>query len=180
MCPCENGETQQVTYSVLGCSFKYEDRRRIFRLYHFALILQNNLQYQLGRSVSYGFDRRTTNQPVFFAKSHVQLEIRGIFPLTVKFHSFLIREIDLVPTCPQHGIKNGIFPVNQSCYTYISDTHRNRGDETCDHRGKVQYGLQEKLHVYRERRHIYAFFVLQPSLAPPGGRRYNITSLQVK
>ena len=59
------------TYSVLGCSFKYEDRRRIFRLYHFALILQNNPQYQLGRSVSYGFDRRTTIQPVFFAKSHV-------------------------------------------------------------------------------------------------------------
>ena len=71
MCPCENGDTQQVTYSVLGCSFKYEDRRRIFRLYHFALILQNNPQYQLGRSVSYGSDRRTTNQPVFFAKSHV-------------------------------------------------------------------------------------------------------------
>ena len=69
--PCarvKNGETQQVTYSVLGCSFKYEDRRRIFRLYHFALILQNNPQYQLGRSVSYGFDRRTTIQPVFFAK----------------------------------------------------------------------------------------------------------------
>ena len=40
-------------------------------IYHFALILQNNPQYQLGRSVSYGFDRRTTNQPVFFAKSHV-------------------------------------------------------------------------------------------------------------
>ena len=38
---------------------------------HFALILQNNPHYQLGRSVSYGFDRRTTNQPVFFAKSHV-------------------------------------------------------------------------------------------------------------
>ena len=35
------------------------------------LILQNNPQYQLRRSVSYGFDRRTTNQPVFFAKSHV-------------------------------------------------------------------------------------------------------------
>ena len=67
----ETGETQQVTYSVLGCSFKYEGRRRIFRLYHFALILQNNPQYQLGRSVSYGFDRRTTNQPVFFAKNHV-------------------------------------------------------------------------------------------------------------
>ena len=70
-CARENGETQQVTYSVLGCSFKYEDRRRIFWLYHFALILQNNPQYQLGRSVSYGFDRRTTNQPVFFPKSHV-------------------------------------------------------------------------------------------------------------
>ena len=38
---------------------------------HFALILPNNPQYQLGWSVSYGFDRRTTNQPVFFAKSHV-------------------------------------------------------------------------------------------------------------
>ena len=37
----------------------------------FALILQNNPQYQLRRSVSYGFDRRTTNQPVFFAKSHI-------------------------------------------------------------------------------------------------------------
>ena len=37
----------------------------------FALILQNNPQYQLRRSVSYGFDRRTTHQPVFFAKSHV-------------------------------------------------------------------------------------------------------------
>ena len=48
-----------------------EGRRRIFRLYHFALILQNNPQYQLRRSVSYGFDRRTTIQPVFFAKSHV-------------------------------------------------------------------------------------------------------------
>ena len=72
--PCARVKTvkhRQVTYSVLGCSFKYEDRRRIFRLYHFALILQNNPQYQLGRSVSYGFDRRTTNQPVFFAKSHV-------------------------------------------------------------------------------------------------------------
>ena len=29
MCPCENGDTQQVTYPVLGCSFKYGDRRRI-------------------------------------------------------------------------------------------------------------------------------------------------------
>ena len=35
--PCENGETQQVTYSVLGCSFKYEGRRRIFRLGSFCL-----------------------------------------------------------------------------------------------------------------------------------------------
>ena len=37
MCPCENGETQRVTYSVLGCSFKYDDRRRIFRLGSFCL-----------------------------------------------------------------------------------------------------------------------------------------------
>ena len=29
MCPCENGDTQQVKYPVLGCSFKYGDRRRI-------------------------------------------------------------------------------------------------------------------------------------------------------
>ena len=67
MCPCENGETQQVTYPVLGWSFKYEDRRRNSGFDHFALIPPNNLQYQLGR---YGSYRRTTNQPVFFAKSH--------------------------------------------------------------------------------------------------------------
>ena len=71
MCPCENGETQQVTYPVLGWSFKYEDRQRNSGLDHFALILPNNPQYQLGRSVSFGSYRRTTNQPVFFAKSHV-------------------------------------------------------------------------------------------------------------
>ena len=71
MCPCENGDTQQVTYPVLGWSFTYGDHRRIPVFDHFALILPNNPQYQLGRSVSYGFDRRTTNQLVFFAKSHV-------------------------------------------------------------------------------------------------------------
>ena len=74
--PCARVKT--VKHSKLHIRFsdahlgnKYEGRRRIFRLYNFALILQNNPQYQLGRSVSYGFDRRTTNQPVFFAKSHV-------------------------------------------------------------------------------------------------------------
>ena len=45
----ENGETQQVTYPVLGWSFKYEDRRRYSGFDHFALILPNNPQYQLGR-----------------------------------------------------------------------------------------------------------------------------------
>ena len=64
MCPCENGETQQVTYPVLGWSFTYEDRRRNSGVDHFALILPHNPQYQLGRSVSF----RTTNQPVFFCE----------------------------------------------------------------------------------------------------------------
>ena len=69
--PCARVKT--VKHSKLHIRFSdahlnTKGRRRIFRLYHFALILQNNPQYQLGRSVSYGFDRRTTNQPVFFCE----------------------------------------------------------------------------------------------------------------
>ena len=68
MCPCENGDTQQVTYIRFSAGYFPSTDSGGDR---FALILQNNPQYQLRRSVSYGFDRRTTNQPVFFVKSHV-------------------------------------------------------------------------------------------------------------
>ena len=52
-------------------AFRYDRPSTDSGLDHFALILPNNPQYQLGRSVSYGSYRRTTHQPVFFAKSHV-------------------------------------------------------------------------------------------------------------
>ena len=55
-------------------------------------ILQNNPQYQLGRSVSYGFDRRTTNQRYLLRKATYNL----------KFGYIPFKEIHTVSSVSRH------------------------------------------------------------------------------